>query len=96
MTSRACARGISSATPERNAATGSHGVPAGWRSKRRTDQLMLLFADRVVEEDHKLVPAVSKAMLLRFYQGAAQYDLIREHDEGDLDPSPPPMSNGRG
>jgi hypothetical protein len=64
-------------------------------AKRRTDQLLLLFADRVVEEDHNLVTAVSKAMLLRFYQGAAQYDLLREHKEGDLDPSPPPRPRGR-
>ncbi len=55
---------------------------------RRVDQLMLLFADRVVEEDRKLVPAISKSMLLRFYRGSAQYDLMREHREGDLDPSP--------
>ena len=64
-------------------------------AKRRTDQLLLLFADVVVEEDHNLVPAVSKAMLLRFYQGAAQYDLLREHKEGDLDPSLPPRPRGR-
>ena len=60
-------------------------------AKRRADQLFLLFADRVVEEDHNLVPAVSREMLLRFYQGAAQYDLLREHLKGDLDPSPPPL-----
>jgi hypothetical protein len=59
-------------------------------AKRRADQLFLLFSDRVVEEDHNLVPAISREMLLRFYQGAAQYDLLREHLEGDLDPSPPP------
>jgi hypothetical protein len=59
-------------------------------AKRRSDQLLLLFADRVVEEDHSLVPAISKELLLRFYQGTAQDDLLREHDEGDLDPSPPP------
>src|SRR5262249_52192645 len=64
-------------------------------AKRRADQLLLLFADRVVEEDHHLVPAISKEMLLRFYQGAAQYDLLREHAEGNRDPSPPPTSNGR-
>jgi hypothetical protein len=60
-------------------------------AKRRADQLFLLFADRVVEEDHNLVPAISREMLLRFYQGAAQHDLLREHVEGDLDPSPPPL-----
>jgi len=56
--------------------------------RRRVDQLLLLFADRVVEEDRKLVPAISRDMLLRFYQGAAQYDLMLEHREGDRDPSP--------
>jgi hypothetical protein len=60
-------------------------------SKRRTDQLLLLFADRIVEEDHQLVPAISKSMLLRFYQGVAQYDLLREHTEGKRDPSPEPL-----
>ena len=64
-------------------------------AKRRADQLMLLFADRVVEEDHKLVPAVSRELLIRFYQGAAQYDLLREHEEGDLDPSPLPVPHRR-
>jgi hypothetical protein len=65
-------------------------------AKRRADQLLLLFADRVVEEDHGLVPAISKEMLLRFYQGAAQYDLLREHAEGDRDPSPPPGADPGG
>jgi hypothetical protein len=62
-------------------------------AKRRAAQLLLLFSDRVVEEDHLLVPAISKEMLLRFYQGAAQYDLLREHEEGDLDPSPLPLKH---
>jgi hypothetical protein len=60
-------------------------------ARRRAGQLLLLFADRVVEEDHRLVPAVGKELLLRFYQGAAQYDLLREHTEGDFDPEPPPV-----
>jgi hypothetical protein len=51
-------------------------------AKRRTDQLLMLFADHVCEEDRNLVPAVSKATLLRFYQGSAEYDLIREHRHG--------------
>lgn len=55
---------------------------------RRHAQLMMIFADRVVEEDKKLVPAISRDMMLRFYNGAAEYDLYREHTEGDLDPSP--------
>ncbi len=57
-------------------------------AKRRTVQLMMLFADRIVEEDKKLVPAISRDMLLAFYNGAAQADLHREHTEGDRDPSP--------
>ncbi|MDZ4833562.1 MAG: peroxidase family protein [Candidatus Melainabacteria bacterium] len=57
---------------------------------RRATQLLMLFADRVVEEDKKLVPAISRDMLLRFYNGAAQADLYREHTEGDRDPSPTP------
>jgi Animal haem peroxidase len=59
-------------------------------AKRRTAQLMPLFADRVVEEDRKLVPAISRDTMLRFYQGSAQHDLMIEHLEGDLDPSPLP------
>lgn len=55
-------------------------------AKRRHEQLLLLFADRVVEEDRKLVPAISAEMLLRFYQGAAQHDLDRER-QSNTDPS---------
>lgn len=57
-------------------------------TKRRHDQLLFLYADRIVEEDRKLVPAISEAMLLRVYQGAAQADLIREHTVRSEDPSP--------
>lgn len=57
-------------------------------AKRRHAQLLALFADRVVEEDRKLVPAISKETFLRVYQGAAQADLLREHQEGNEDPSP--------
>jgi hypothetical protein len=63
--------------------------------KRRVDQLLLLFADRVVEEDRKLVPAISRDMLLRFYQGSAQHDLMLERREGDLDPRPVIVRNSR-
>ncbi len=52
-------------------------------AKRRHDQLMMTFEDRVVEEDKKLVPAISKDMFLRFYQGSAQFDLQREYTESD-------------
>lgn len=51
-------------------------------ARRRTDQLLMLFADHICEEDRKLVPAVTKATLLRFYQGVADYDLIKEHRYG--------------
>ncbi|TBR21192.1 hypothetical protein EPO15_10875 [bacterium] len=47
-------------------------------AKRRAEQLVELYADRVVEEDKKLVPAVSKDMLLRVYKGTAQEDIRRE------------------
>ena len=51
-------------------------------AKRRTDQLLMLFADHVCEQDRNLVPAITKECLLRFYQGSAEYDLIREHSNG--------------
>lgn len=56
--------------------------------KRRIDQLMPLFADRVVVEIHSLVPAISHAEMLRVYDGSAWADLLREHRQGDCDPSP--------
>ncbi|MFI5345959.1 MAG: peroxidase family protein [Elusimicrobiota bacterium] len=52
-----------------------------YAAKRRADQLIELFADRVVWEDGiegRLVPAISREQLLRFYQGGLQYDLIRD------------------
>jgi hypothetical protein len=52
-----------------------------YAGKRRANQLLELFADRVVWEDGKdgkLVPAISREQLLRFYQGGAHYDLIRD------------------
>jgi hypothetical protein len=45
-------------------------------AKRRSDQLLMLFADHVCEEDRNLVPAITRDCLLRFYQGSAEYDLI--------------------
>jgi hypothetical protein len=56
--------------------------------KRRIDQLIPLFADEVVAEIHSLVPAVSHDEMLRVYDGSAWADLIREHRQGDNDPSP--------
>ncbi len=46
--------------------------------KHRTDQLLQLYADRVANEDKVLVPAISRDMLLRFYQGTAQADIMAE------------------
>jgi len=46
--------------------------------KHRTDQLLQLYADRVANEDKVLVPAISRDMLLRVYQGTAQEDIMAE------------------
>lgn len=62
-------------------------------AKRRHDQLLELFADRVVWEDElhgKRVPAVSRDQLLRFYQGGAQYDLMKERKGAPLPAAQPP------
>jgi len=61
-------------------------------AKRRTNKLLMQFADRVHEQDHKLVTAISKQMYLRHYQGAALVDLLREREDA-LDPSPVPMNS---
>ncbi|MBI5247747.1 MAG: hypothetical protein HY923_11265 [Elusimicrobia bacterium] len=50
----------------------------GLAVKKRTDQLLQLYADRVANEDKALVPAISRDMLLRFYQGSAQADIMAE------------------
>lgn len=55
-------------------------------AKRRAEQLVSLYADRVVEEDKKLVPAVSKDMLLRVYQGTAQEDIRKERASDGVHP----------
>jgi hypothetical protein len=46
--------------------------------KHRTDQLLELYADVVANEDKALVPAISRDMLLRVYQGTAQADIMAE------------------
>ncbi len=56
--------------------------------KRRIDQLIPLYADTVEPEVHKLVPAISHEEMKRVYDGSAWADLIREHRQGDNDPSP--------
>jgi len=56
-----------------------------YAAKRRADQLIELFADRVVWEDGKegkLVPAISREQLLRFYRGGLQFDVIRDRQLG--------------
>ncbi|MBY0552824.1 MAG: catalase [Candidatus Obscuribacterales bacterium] len=54
---------------------------------RKTNYLIQVFADRVVEEDRQLVPAISKSMVLDILQGVAQANIAREEAEGDTDPS---------
>ena len=61
---------------------------AQWCANRRSNTILRDYADCIVEEDRHLVPAISKDMLVRYYEGLAQRDLKREHDEGDRDPSP--------
>jgi hypothetical protein len=46
--------------------------------KARTEQLLQLYADRVANEDKRLVPAISKDMLRRVYEGTAQADIMKE------------------
>lgn len=55
-------------------------------AKRRAGQLVELYADRVVEEDKKLVPAVSRDMLLRVYRGTAQEDIRKERASDGVHP----------
>jgi hypothetical protein len=57
-------------------------------ARRWSAKLIAQFGDRTVEEDRKLVPAISREMLLAYIQGSAQAQLKQEHEEGDRDPSP--------
>jgi hypothetical protein len=50
-------------------------------AKRLTKRIMFAFADRVVEEDHNLVTAVSKETMLRVLQGSAERDLASERGQ---------------
>jgi len=54
------------------------------QSKRSFDQMLALMADRVVIEDGKPVPAISREQLLWLYQGRAMYDLIQERTGRDI------------
>jgi hypothetical protein len=50
-------------------------------AKRRADQLLQIFADKVVWEDElhgRHVPAITRERLLQVYQGPAQYQLMDE------------------
>ncbi len=47
-------------------------------SKRSFGQLMQVLADRVVWEDGKLVPAISKTRARGLFEGPALYDIARE------------------
>ncbi|MBI3554037.1 MAG: hypothetical protein HY077_16195 [Elusimicrobia bacterium] len=52
-------------------------------AKRRAEQLIELFADRVVWEDGLpggRVPAISRERMLQFYQGSAEAELNRERE----------------
>ena len=60
--------------------------------KRRHDQAFS-YADMVVEEDLKLVRAISKEQLLRFYKGTARVDRARKLKEGSHDPRPVAYTN---
>ena len=57
------------------------------RNTRKSARMLCTFADMIVEEDRNLVPAISKSMLRRVYQGVAQIDLRREKEAGDRDPN---------
>ncbi len=46
--------------------------------KKRTDQLLELYADVIANEDKTLVPAISRSMMLRVYKGTAQADIAAE------------------
>ena len=69
----------------REAAQGQGNALSRWLRRlaagRSGNQVLHRYADRVVEEDSQLRPAISKAMLLRFYNGAAEHDLLREQRE---------------
>jgi hypothetical protein len=56
-------------------------------SKRQFDQLLTVYADRVVYEEEKfstLVPAISREQLFAFYQGGLQYDIVEQREGSNL------------
>jgi hypothetical protein len=73
--------------------TAGKGCPlTRWFRKRSmykaNMRILNAHADKVVEEDRKLVPAVSYRTYIRALQGVADIDLKREMEEGNRDPSP--------
>ncbi|UPT75848.1 MAG: hypothetical protein M0D55_09345 [Elusimicrobiota bacterium] len=66
----------------RDSQNGIGGPVSRWLGeiavKKRTDQLLQLYADTVANEDKHLVPAISRGMMLRVYKGTAQADIASE------------------
>ncbi len=66
----------------RDSQTGIGGPVSRWLGeiavKKRTSQLLQLYADTVANEDKHLVPAISRDMMLRVYKGTAQADIAAE------------------
>lgn len=66
----------------RDAQKGIGGPVSRWLGeiavKKRTSQLLQLYADTVANEDKHLVPAISRDMMLRVYKGTAQADIAAE------------------
>jgi hypothetical protein len=72
--------------------TAGKGCPLTRRFKKsrmlkKNLAILEAHADKVVEEDRKLVPAVSYRTYIRALQGVADMDLNREMGTGDCDPS---------
>lgn len=70
----------------------ANGCPFGrWFRKRsmyrKNMSILNAHADMIVEEDRKLVPAISYRGYVRALQGVADLDLQREKAMGDRDPS---------
>jgi len=66
----------------RDSQSGIGGPVSRWLGeiavKKRTSQLLQLYADTVANEDKHLVPAISRDMMLRVYKGTAQADISAE------------------
>lgn len=66
----------------RDSQAGIGGPVSRWLGeiavKKRTSQLLQLYADTVANEDKHLVPAISRGMMLRVYKGTAQADIAAE------------------